>query len=335
MSGIYLQTLSEILSNNQNLITVISGLLSAISAVLLAVLYLRQNQIQSEQTGIMENQQRLMEAEHQPHVELDEIRYFPSGPHWGSKLIFSLSNTGKGTATDLTITQVPELLGESQEIVLESSTYQISRNPPAESVSDGGEDQIFSEGDYLRGGETKVDFFGPAWINFSFHNTDTTARMGPREMTFSIANQISEDELELPTDRTWMMYTVSLPDGQKYMTPAQLDSDLLPEGVDIDVEETEVPKLTEETDKRIQDFAEDVLDFDRIRIKFTLSYQDLQGENYEDEIVDFVLPLRHDVSEEILYKAAMKYEEYTKVADEELDFRIANTVKRSKDSSSE
>ena len=71
-----------------------------------------------------------------------------------------------------------------------------------------------------------------------------------------------------------------------------------------------------------RDVVHNSIDFDRIRLKCLISYNDIDGEAYQREIIDYLIPVIHGENKEVLFELGMPYEEFTKRQQQEIFQRV-------------
>jgi len=303
-------SLLDFIAANQAAISVLVALLSALTSLGLLLLYFRQNLIQSKQTKIMASQTEIMEAEHEPHVELDQVGTVGYGSG-GPQLIFYLTNTGKGTATNLRVTCEATPIKGQEDISFQTFERFLSRTGPGDQ-NEHEERQLIDIGNYIRPGEGKVPFYFPAFVEYKAQE-GRFGRVSPAELPMMLA--ISDDDNPLrkqdPDDeQTDTRYKIEFNESSPIWTSlSDASRDFLHSHEEISVEPRERVQRIKKG-QEASDLVQELIDLDAIRLKYRLRYDDLEEKTREKELLDYVIPLSAKATNPDLFAAGEEYSEY-------------------------
>lgn len=221
----------------------------------LVILYRQQTQVQSSQEELMKN-------EHIPKVELVNVSLFEDK---AGAFVLNLSNSGKGTATNLKLrleidvnTEIDaNLIPKWQKLTRDSDHHQSGVDSDKEQI-------VHSSGEYLSPEEGEVNF-------------RCLDRIDGRE---SDGGRKTIDNASFS--------------GIHYYF-ARVNNDSL-------------PLVPDESITRDQ--IHDSIDFDRFRLKCTIYYEDIDGEEYQRTIFDYLIPVIHGEDKFVYFEIGMPYEEY-------------------------
>lgn len=259
ISGIF----NYITNNPPYKITEFSNLIGAVGSLLLSALLVI---LYNKQTTIQASQEQLMESEHRPKIVLDKSRLTdnPEVTSGASRMIFTLSNSGKGSANNIKIRIVP-IIDSDLGLDLPPTTRKVRRDP------DQDDEPFFVKGDHLKSQEEEVDFwFSPMFdwsIKWSENRGTTGADLFPREIARVIIHEETEEE--------------------EYEELA---------GAGIYSIEWET--------------VEEKIDFDRIRFKYIVEYEDTNGNESSEVILDWIIPTLDFQNPSPLFDRGMEYERY-------------------------
>lgn len=66
------------------------------------------------------------------------------------------------------------------------------------------------------------------------------------------------------------------------------------------------------------ELIQDSIDFDRLRVKYSICYNDIDGEEYQRTIMDYLVPVIHGESKATLLEIGMPYEKYLERKEQEI-----------------
>lgn len=296
---------------------------SALLTFILISVYRNLSAIQDDQTSIMERQEVLMEAEHEPEVELDMISAIDFGPNWGPHIVFFLSNVGKGPAHNLRVRFQPTI-NTDMGIQLHSTESKLSRTDPRTDTSEGGEFAVIKgAGDYLRSNESRIPFYLPTFVEFSVNNGGS-GKVSFEEFPSNVAHSIEPDILradEKPdAEESKKAYRINFSDRKSWVQLFEKPD--IEEGFDVDLEEIDRPNIQLPSTEEIRSNVREVLDFDRMRIRYELIYEDPEGNVRSKELLDRMIYLLPYADTSDILQAGIDFQDYSEVGPDNLQLNL-------------
>ncbi|MCO8243116.1 hypothetical protein [Haladaptatus sp. AB643] len=293
-------------------IQVVSLLGSLVLSLTLAFLYQGLKELQGKQN-------RLMEVEHEPELELDQVKVVDSTPNAPSGLVVYLSNVGKGTANNLSgkieTSPIPE---SNLEFSLSSKTINLERYD--ELLQNKSDKQLIkNQGSFLRPNESRVAMFLPLLVKYDSEDGGGTTLIS--ELPFGLSMRFNDSlcnieheserrdegfpekewvEVQFKSEgRMWMRID---PEKKRFIN----NNDF---GMDILEDDHETAGLPNEDILRKR--IENTLDFNKFRINVSVEYTGSEKSGEKNlEIIDRVIPIRHGEDVSVLFAAGEMYEDH-------------------------
>lgn len=307
----YLSTLTEYPFTEW--IRIVSLIGSLVLSLVLAFLYQGFKDIQGQQSEVMRNQEKLMEADHKPELELDQVEAT------SSKLICYLSNVGKGTASELQADIKANPLPESDlDFELFEETVELTRY---NNLSDNGnEGQIVkNSGSFLRPNESRVPMSLIPVVGYETESGGGTSLLTelPTTIGLSIDDTLFdvEDESEIREEifpnkenvevifkEGKRMWTSLHPNKKKYINNGDFG---------VKIQDDEDSEVTIPKKEILRKRVTDLLDFDALRVRINIRYSgpEIQDEK-KLEVHDIVIPFGYEEDASIIFKSGIEYDRY-------------------------
>jgi len=291
----------------------------------LLILYKRQHELLEDQYT----------HESQPDLSIDSLQYGDTSddPVVTSELFLTLSNIGRGQATNLRVRIEPELVGSSPDLDLGSISTELQR---VEKEATADNYTIVKKGNHIQSEERKEMFSYPNYAGGHFVGSDVLTTVSGNLTFQTLARSIAEIELgdrinlkNFPDKETQetTLYHLSMPSDEN--VAAVSHEELNVEDLPVEIEERTSKNLK---DEQVEEIVNHTVGTSYLHLRHVLVYDTNDENNNEKELMDKVFPVRYGVPEEVIMKSSLDYDSFTLQGDKEgmIDRRMFKNLAESK-----